>query len=114
MSSGAPRVSHAWRLGNVEERARKFPDTFHIPNAARRHSLKVGDHAKLCFEIADGTPSVGRGERMWVKVTRLDSPAYYGVVVNRSVIKVFPAAGALVQFGPEHVADIEPGREVAP
>ena len=94
-------------LGNGEERAKERPKTFEIPDAIERRSLQVGDFAKLMF-LSRTELNGCSGERIWVKITaRTDVPARYtGEVDNNAAYLPIPFGG-VVEFGPEHVIDIE-------
>jgi hypothetical protein len=52
----------AWTLEDAEARASQAPQSFFIPPAELRHSLKVGDGVKLIFQLErdDGETSVER------------------------------------------------------
>lgn len=92
-------------LGNCVERARAYPESFRIPPEEDRLALEEGDWAKLVFEEGE------RGERMWVKVTRVEGPGRYeGVLDNMPVMLVDVQAGDEVEFGAEHVASILKGQ----
>lgn len=49
----------------------RYPDTFEIPPARVRSSLRPGDTAKVVFLYPEG------GSREWVDVTRVVSPGVY-------------------------------------
>lgn len=82
------------------------PDTFEIPTAEERHSLKPGDRVKLIFRrrVKDAV-----AERMWVRVfKRMADGVYEGVLDNEPLydLKEVIQCDDVVYFRPEHVADI--------
>jgi hypothetical protein len=87
---------------NVEEMNRKHPKTYKIGSRAVRASIPVGNLAKVVWECPDG------GDRMWVEITKRTGKGskvrYVGRLRNDG-INCGPAWGALVKFGPEHIAD---------
>ncbi|NCA94253.1 MAG: DUF2314 domain-containing protein [Sphingobacteriia bacterium] len=87
-------------LDNVETRNATHPDTFEIPSRDAREALRPGDLVKVIGA------NKGGAERFWVKVTEArPSGRYVGALDNRLVCFALPA-GALIAFGPEHVACI--------
>lgn len=108
-----PRIERdGWELVSAEDRHRAQPDTFEIPPLADRRSLAKGDAAKLLFDIAtrqDGR-ILDRGvDRMWVVVKSRRQDRYLGVLANDPGMAegLSLAAGDAIEFGPEHVADID-------
>ena len=95
-------LNKSYQLGDGEERARKYPGTFEIPNREKRHSLKVGDTVKLIFMEKGGANS----ERMWVRVTGRTGSSYRGVLDNDPGVVTSLKAGDVVKFSPRHVIDI--------
>lgn len=104
-----------WELDSAEERHRRNPDSFWIPPAGERASLRRGQGAKLIFLIEgveeDGSVSV-QGERMWVVVAGRRDDCYVGILVNESSLvesgeEEYLVVGAEIPFGPEHVIDID-------
>ncbi len=84
-SSGTQMSSQSdpgWALLSGEDRHAEAPQTFWIPDLDRRESLRVGDLAKLLFDIATQEEQglVWGVERMWVRVTKSESSAYVGVL----------------------------------
>jgi hypothetical protein len=57
-------------LENVEDTARKHPDSFFIPPVEERKSQKKGDSVRLHFHIQNPKEDEPRAERMWVTVTQ--------------------------------------------
>ena len=69
-----------WQLLDGEEHHRWAPATFSIPPLSQREGLRIGDFAKLMFEIAVEDRLVV--ERMWVLVTARNEGGYIGVLDN--------------------------------
>ena len=96
-----------WTLASAESRAAEHA-SFKIPSRAEREGLRVGDFAKLIFiESVEGGPL--HGERMWVEIARVEGThyRYRGLLRNTPVQIQDLDAGASIEFGPEHVADLE-------
>lgn len=96
-----------WFLENVEHRAKKYPTTFQIPSREERTALPLGTFVKLVFIGARGSDgaATGRGERMWVEIVEIKDGHYRGILRNDPVVIRDLHIGALVDFGPEHIAD---------
>jgi hypothetical protein len=71
-----------WCLEDGEERHRKAPATFLIPDLALRQRLQPGDVAKLIFRIAVEGDAYGATERMWVVVRERMPDGYVGMLEN--------------------------------
>lgn len=91
-----------WALIDVEERARAH-GSFRIPPRPEREALSMGDLAKLVF--VDPRQDSPGGERMWVEIVTVGDGCYQGKLRNVPVLISDLEEGALVAFGPEHVAD---------
>lgn len=97
-----------WNLVNGDERAADHP-TFKMPPLEVRRHLKVGSLVKLCFETSRSKRL--SGERMWVKIVEVKAeiPRRYVGLVNSYPVVVRINRGTVVEFGPEHVIDVEEG-----
>jgi len=101
-----------WRLNDGEERHREAPATFQIPDLALRKMLRVGDYAKLIFEITvegDEYPAV---ERMWVIVRERTSDGYVGMLANQPHSISENAEfwrGTELPFEYRHIISVQPG-----
>jgi uncharacterized protein YegJ (DUF2314 family) len=89
------------RDGAVDTRRRReaepgTPRSFFIPSRERRDRLVIGEDVKLAFETPDG-----RSERMWVTITKAESPRFSGVLANVPTI-IDLATGARVEFEARH------------
>jgi hypothetical protein len=103
-----------WALRNAEGSHEENPASFWIPDRDVRDGLKVGQAAKLIFEIIatslDGNQQLG-GERMWVIVSERVGDQYVGILDNppaslpRDDDSLYLVFGAEIPFGPEHIID---------
>lgn len=92
-------------LVDAEQMHRSNPDTFEIPPKAERHSLNIGDSAKVCFD---------NKERMWVQVVAMrlprrnkaEPPRYAGKLDNIPIV-VDMTVGQRVEFEPRHIYQIQ-------
>jgi hypothetical protein len=104
-----------WTLVSGEERHAESPGSFWVPPLSERESLKVGQAAKLIFEIESENKQgeVERDcERMWVVVSEVASPYYIGRLINKPAIvdeteEFYLKLDVEVPFLPEHVIDID-------
>lgn len=65
-------MNEIYTLEDVEVMSILYPDTFHIPDAADRSAIKVGEYVKVIFKYGEPvTTMVGviDSERIWVMVT---------------------------------------------
>lgn len=97
-------------LLNVEALHRKHPATFRIHPRADRATIPVGGFAKLLFR--NPNRSGPEAERMWVRVTGRNGGGrsktrYTGTLANTPLYIDPLHEGDPVEFGPEHVADIQ-------
>lgn len=91
-----------WALASAETRALASA-SFRIPPRDARESLRVGNLAKLIFI---DSPDDGVGERMWVEIVIVEAARYQGLLRNTPVVTMDLDPSGLIDFGPEHVADI--------
>lgn len=104
-----------WALVSGEARHAESADSFWIPLLSERQSLKVGQAAKLIFEIesVNEKGEFERGcERMWVVVSNIEFPHYIGRLINKPATLDESAVFYLkldveVPFLAEHVIDID-------
>ena len=97
-----------WELESAEERQSANPASFMIPPAQERVALQPGVRAKLLFLFMNeekGKPIIDC-ERMWVTVRASRNGRYDGVLDDAPVTSAVLKDGALIEFGPEHVASI--------
>jgi hypothetical protein len=99
-------------LLDAERRHRSAPDSFSIPRSEVREGLGAGDLAKLLFGFGEGDPPPA--ERMWVEVVELRDGGYVGRLGNAPQAISDLEPGALIPFGPQHVAAIWRDAEHAP
>lgn len=104
-----------WQLRSGEAQHAESPDTFWTPDAEARQGLRVGQAAKLIFDIEvlnkAGAIEVS-AERMWVMVGERVAGHYVGILDNKPASfdpadDIYLAIGAEIPFGPEHVIDID-------
>lgn len=97
-----------WILASAEEWAAKYPDQFQIPPLSERQSLRKGAKVKLVFLVLqeDKTGPFVCAELMWVVVTHVDEMKYIGTLHSAPASVGALKTGALIEFGPEHVASI--------
>jgi hypothetical protein len=111
-----PTLEHDyWGLVSGESRHSESPDSFSIPPMSKRQSLKVGQAAKLIFEVETENENgeIERGcERMWVVVSDIVTPYFIGRLTNTPA--AFDEGGDFylmqdveVPFLPEHVIEID-------
>jgi hypothetical protein len=104
-----------WALISGEARHAESPNAFWIPPLSERLSLKVGQAAKLIFEIESENEegNIERScERMWVVVSEIDQPYYIGRLTNKPSIsddneEFYLKLDVEIPFLPEHVIDID-------
>lgn len=89
-----------YRLIDAVARSRRHRLTFHVPSEEERTSLRPKDVVKLIFDDR---------ERMWVEVCEVAAGRYRGKLLNKPAVLLTIRQGDLVDFGPEHVADVVQG-----
>ncbi|WNO09522.1 hypothetical protein [Teredinibacter sp. KSP-S5-2] len=103
-----------WELRSAEKCNTENPDSFFIPALEARKSLKVGDAAKLIFDIEsqdeDGKVIVS-GERMYVIVSEVVGDFYIGILDSQPATiepneLFYLEFGVEVPFTSEHIIDI--------
>src|SRR5206468_671575 len=97
-----------WALESAEERQKRYPDTFVMPDRRQRENLLPGAAAQLLFDIEtrESGRVIDRGvDRMWVIVKRRVADRYLGVVVSDPGIadNLRLRPGSEILFGPEHI-----------
>jgi len=103
-----------WRLESGVERHKEFPETFWIPDEAKRRSLVRGDMVKVMFDYVYPPDHQGReaGERMWVEIVGSEGSCYIGKLQNIPQCTAEPTGwhdlelDSRIVFLPEHVIDI--------
>jgi hypothetical protein len=104
-----------WSLVSGESRHSESPDLFWIPPLSERQSLKIGQAAKLIFEIETENENgkLERScERMWVVVSDISTPYFIGRLTNTPASvdensDFYLTQDVEVPFLPEHVTDID-------
>ena len=100
-----------WCLEDGEERHRRAPSTFWIPDQEQRQHLQLGDYVKLvfCMNVADVNNSISV-ERMWVIVRQHVSGGYLGVLDNEpNAIEENDEfwRGIELPFAPRHIIGVQ-------
>jgi hypothetical protein len=93
----------SWKLMNAERLRKRSPRTFWIPEASIRSDLPLGAAAQLVFRTKDGW-----GERMWVEVVDDHGDHYVGMLLNTPVGIPMLEPGAVLEFSPRHVINVDP------
>jgi hypothetical protein len=99
----------AYTLLSATNAHAEAPDTFPIPRAFERESLRVGDLAKLLFHFIDGSDEWV--ERMWVLIEQVRPETYIGSLDNIPHQSADIELGAHVEFHSDHVIQIERASE---
>lgn len=97
-------------LFDGEEMYRSAPDTFWIPSAEERATLRPGQTVKLAFHQRWITPV---GERMWVKILRRDAEGYVGRLANEPEFIIALQLGDEVRFTMKNVIKIFSADDIA-
>jgi len=105
-----------WELRNAENSHSLNPESFWIPELDKRNNLKVGDAAKLIFDIESEDTDTGEivitGERIYVIISKVIGNQYIGILDSQPVSiepdsDFYLVFGAEILFGAEHVIDID-------
>lgn len=95
-----------WKLKNVEDEAKKYPDSFFIPSLEERKNIKINE--KVCLHFIhllrkDNEPET---ERMWVTITKEKNlfSKYKGILDNQPVYIKGLNVGDEIDFGVENIA----------
>jgi len=104
----------SWELRSGTATHEKYPDTFWIPPQKEREGLKIGQAAKLMFDVEafdeSGKQCIS-GDRMWVIVSERIDDTFIGILDNQPTCLDFETDsylrfGAEIPFKAEHVIDI--------
>lgn len=95
-------------LDSGVELHRQSPETFQLPSARTRRSLKPGDLVKLVFRLTDGRRVCV--ERMWVIVHKATEKGYVGELNNDPYSTKKIQAGMIVEFTSDHVIAVDRNR----
>jgi hypothetical protein len=98
-----------WELEDAENRASASGGHFTIPDRPERERLSVGTRVKLLFLFGREVASrkIVGCERMWVRVMSRDAEGFVGVLESTPVTSNALRPGAVIDFGPEHIASVE-------
>ena len=104
-----------WELRSSEKCHEENPESFWIPALDKRKSLKVGDAAKLIFDI-EGLDENGeieiQGERIFVIVSEVLGDLYIGILDSQPAVidpkdDFYLGFGVEIPFTAEHIIDID-------
>lgn len=94
-----------YELEDCIENSKKWPETFKIDDSS---VVKPGDFVKLVFVPVPAMPDMPGGERMWVRVIKVEGDQFEGLLDNDPIL--FPPdvlhAGSLVKFERRHIANV--------
>ena len=95
-----------WKLRNVENEAKKNPDSFFIPSLEERKNIKINEKVCLHFIHLLQKGNEPEAERMWVTITkeRKFFSKYKGILDNQPVYIKNLNAGDEIVFGVENIA----------
>lgn len=88
------------RLESGVARNLSHPESFEIPSAVEKDSLRPGDSVKLIWSVVRAP-----GERMWVEITHREGNRFEGSLRNDPLF-VHAAFGDVVTFEGDHIIDI--------
>jgi hypothetical protein len=94
-----------YRLLDGEALNRAHPDTFEIPTAEARKSVRPGNWVKLGFDILNRIDRYGE-ERMWVSVDESNADGYRGTLRSSPYYDVGAAQGDPIAFAPRHILNV--------
>jgi len=104
-----------WELRSAEESHQANPEEFYLPPEDARKNLKVGDAAKLIFDMEfideEGDPFI-QGERIFVIVSEIVDDHYIGILDSQPASfepedDVYLCFGSEIPFKAEHIIDIQ-------
>jgi hypothetical protein len=103
-------MERTWDLEDVEVTAQESR-TFHIASRDERSSLQVGALVRLHFVLRAPQPGEPRAERMWVEIDSMGSNLFRGYLTNQPEFIRDLRIGDLIEFGPQHVAQLVVSRD---
>lgn len=98
----AKSLPPGWRLMDLELLSIKHAATLEIPCWHCRHNVPVGALVKIFLK-----PDSGPSERFWAEVLSRTEGGYRGRVANRTLFDHGFKFGDVIQFGFEHIMDID-------
>ncbi len=95
-------------LEHAVMRSRLWPDTFHIPDAQVRYSIKPGQLVKMDFTFApEGAEKDGsETERMWVIVKERCDDHWVGILDDDPRFHDTIASNYVFHFHPDHLVAV--------
>lgn len=103
------RLFNRWHLGDGIAYNLESPDTFFIPSREDIDFLVPGDVVKLIFEANGRTYGLDgcNGERMWVKVTKINGDSFEGKLSNHPAVWGNLYYGDKLKFTRKHIIDFD-------
>lgn len=85
------------------------PDTFWVPSDEEVATLQPGDVVRLIWGARGMTHGLYgcRGERMWVKITKIDGGKFEGTLSNSPAVWNHLHYGDKVKFARKHIIDFD-------
>ncbi len=95
-----------WKLRNVEDEAKKYPDSFFIPTLEERKNIKINEQVCLHLIHLLQKENEPAAERMWVTITKERNlfSKYKGILDNQPVYIKGLNAGDEIAFGVANIA----------
>lgn len=101
------RLIYRWKLGDGDERNKKYPQSFWVPSPDEKAEIQPGDIVKLMFEPSFFPPGSDKiGERMWVRVTKVGPHQLEGRLDNDPICFPRLAYDDTIKFERKHIIDI--------
>jgi len=106
LSTTADLMAKFLRLENVEDTAKRCPETFFIPSSSERKSQKTGSSVRLHFLVEEPDENGPQAEHLWVKITQERGffRPYKGVLENAPALITNLRQGDEITFEPRHIA----------
>lgn len=93
-------------LEDVMDLNKQFPRTFLIPAKKEIDNLKIGTLVKLIFVMKKTLKNGCNAERMWVKITNIESGNFTGILNNDPYYLKSIKCGDTITFKAENIAAI--------
>lgn len=96
----------SWYLENIKELSKEAPYTFYEPSPEVLNQLQLGDYVKLIFIQEEIKEDEFGGERMWVRITKMENGQFTGELDNEPHY-ISIKLGDTVLFNTHHICDTE-------
>ena len=100
-------MNPTWHLEKADLIAAASKYTFYKPSRNIIATLAPGNICKLIFSFRSDDPTHPTAERMWVEIKHIGDGKFYGVLDNDPMYIKDLQAGNPVEFGPEHIIDLD-------